>query len=392
MPDPVLHVSNGQISGGPAADGRTIIEFRNITKRFGPVVAVDYVSLTIREGEFFALLGPSGCGKTTLLRMLAGFETPSSGQILIDGQDVTKVPPNKRPVNMVFQSYAVFPHLSVLKNIEYGLKMEGVPAAERRERAEAALSLVQLEGYGDRMPDQLSGGQRQRVALARAIVKRPRVLLLDEPLSALDAKLREELRFEMSALQDRLGITFVMVTHDQDEALALATRCAVMNKGSLMQVATPADLYEFPASRLVADFIGSVNLFEGRVEVDESDHAVIDLPEIGVKAWLDHGTGASGTVQIWLALRPEKVELHKRANGEGPPTMEGTPPGHNVVKGRIMDIAYLGSESVYDVKLDGGKRVRVIRPNLTRWDQEDFSWDEDVWLGWHAEGAHVLLA
>jgi spermidine/putrescine transport system ATP-binding protein len=248
-----------------------------------------------------------------------------------------------------------------------------------------------MEGLGDRMPDQLSGGQRQRVALARAIVKRPRVLLLDEPLSALDAKLREELRFELSALQDRLGITFVMVTHDQDEALALATRCAVMDKGSLIQVATPADLYEFPASRLVAGFIGSVNLFEGRVIEDESDHAIIDLPEIGVKAWLDRGTGAPETLQLWLALRPEKVELHKRTDALGPPDMEGTPSGYNVVKGTIMDIAYLGSESVYDVRLEGGKRVRVIRPNLTRWDQEDFSWDEDVWLGWHAEGAHVLL-
>lgn len=374
-----------------APQPRTIIEFRNITKRFGPITAVDTVSLSVSEGEFFALLGPSGCGKTTLLRMLAGLETPTSGQILIDGQDVTRVPPNKRPVNMVFQSYAVFPHLSVLRNIEYGLKMEGVLPAERRDRAEAALALVQMEGLGDRMPDQLSGGQRQRVALARAIVKRPRVLLLDEPLSALDAKLREELRFELSALQDRLGITFVMVTHDQDEALALATRCAVMDKGSLIQVATPADLYEFPASRLVAGFIGSVNLFEGRVIEDESDHAIIDLPEIGVKAWLDRGTGAPETLQLWLALRPEKVELHKRTDALGPPDMEGTPPGYNVVKGTIMDIAYLGSESVYDVRLEGGKRVRVIRPNLTRWDQEDFSWDEDVWLGWHAEGAHVLL-
>ena len=370
---------------------RTIIEFRNITKRFGPVTAVDDVSLSITEGEFFALLGPSGCGKTTLLRMLAGLEVPTTGQILIDGQDVTRVPPNKRPVNMVFQSYAVFPHLSVLGNIEYGLRMEGVPSGERRERAEAALALVQLGGYGDRMPDQLSGGQRQRVALARAIVKRPRVLLLDEPLSALDAKLREELRFELSALQDQLGITFVMVTHDQDEALALATRCAVMNKGSLMQVATPADLYEFPASRLVAHFIGSVNLFEGRVIEDENDHAIIDLTELGVKAWLDHGTGASETLQLWLALRPEKVELHKRDAEHGPPDMEGTPPGYNVVKGTIMDIAYLGSESVYDVRLESGQRVRVIRPNLTRWDQEDFTRDEDVWLGWHAEAAHLLL-
>lgn len=366
-----------------------IIEFRNITKRFGPVTAVDNISLTIDEGEFFALLGPSGCGKTTLLRMLAGFELPTSGQVLIDGQDVSLDPPNRRPVNMVFQNYAVFPHLSVLNNIEYGLKMDRVPAAERRERAEAALEQVQLGGYGSRMPDQLSGGQRQRVALARAIVKRPRVLLLDEPLSALDAKLREELRFELSALQDRIGITFVMVTHDQDEALALATRCAVMHKGQLLQVATPADLYEFPSSRLVADFIGSVNLFEGRVVEEEADHAVIELPELGARAWLDHGAGSSETAGIWVAVRPEKMELHKLA--AGPPTMEGTPAGYNVVRGTIVDIAYLGSESVYDIRLEGGKRARVIRPNLTRWDQEDFSWDEEIWLGWHAEAAHILL-
>jgi spermidine/putrescine transport system ATP-binding protein len=368
-----------------------IIEVRAVTKRFGPVVAVDNVSLSIHEGEFFALLGPSGCGKTTLLRMLAGFETPTRGEILIDGRDYTATPPNRRPVNMVFQSYAVFPHMSVGRNIDYGLRMDGVPAAERQARTREALSLVQLDGYADRMPDQLSGGQRQRVALARAIVKRPRVLLLDEPLSALDAKLREELRFEMSALKDRLGITFVMVTHDQDEALAMATRCGVMHKGSIVQVASPSDLYEFPSSRLVAEFIGSVNLFEGRVLEDESDHAVIDLAEVGVKAWLDHGTGASETLRIWLAVRPEKMELHKRSNGEPPPVLEGTPAGFNVLPGRIRDVAYLGSESIFDVCLESGKRVRVIRPNLTRWDQEDFTWDEDVWLGWHAEAAHVLL-
>ncbi len=371
---------------------RPIIEIENVSRSFGAVVAVDQVSLSIAEGEFFALLGPSGCGKTTLLRMLAGFETPTSGRILIDGADVTRQPPNRRPVNMVFQNHAVFPHMNVLANIEYGLKMEGIGAAERRQRAEDALALVQMPGLGARMPDQLSGGQRQRVALARAIVKRPRVLLLDEPLSALDAKLREELRFELSALQDRLGITFVMVTHDQDEALALATRCAVMHKGALLQVATPADLYELPASRLVADFIGSVNLFEGRVVEDAGDHAVIELAEAGIRAWLDRRTGLSATAPMWLALRPERVELHKLTADSHPPEMEGTPAGHNVVRGTIMGIAYLGSESVYDVALAGGKRVRVIRPNLTRWDQEDFTFDEEVWLGWHAEAAHMLLA
>ncbi len=371
---------------------KTIIRFENVTKAFGQVIAVDGVTLSIEEGEFFALLGPSGCGKTTLLRMLAGFEAPSAGRILIDGQDISRTPPNRRPVNMVFQSYAVFPHMSVAQNVGYGLRVDGVAAAERARRVEEALALVKLEGYGARKPDQLSGGQRQRVALARALVKRPRVLLLDEPLSALDAKLREAMRSELAQLQEKVGITFLFVTHDQDEALAMATRCAVMNRGLLQQVATPSDLYEYPNSRFVADFIGSVNLFEGRLVVDEPDHAVVEAPDLPTRVFLDHGVTGAHESTVWVALRPEKIELHKRGEGRSPPALEDTPEGHNQVAGVIRQIAYLGSESVYEVELEGGRFVRALRSNLTRRDQEDFTWDEPVWLAWHACSPAILLS
>ncbi len=374
-----------------------IIRLEAVTKRFGEVTAVDNVDLEVREGEFFALLGPSGCGKTTLLRMLAGFETPSEGRILIDGADVAQLPANKRPINMVFQSYAVFPHMNVTDNVGYGLKIDGVGDDERAKRVADALDLVKLTGLGERKPDQLSGGQRQRVALARALVKRPRVLLLDEPLSALDAKLRDQMRGELTRLQEKVGITFIMVTHDQDEALAISTRCAVMDRGRLAQVATPADLYEFPNSRFVADFVGSVNMFEGALEKDEPNEALVRVPELGAPVYLDRGvSGAKGSTAkgstVWVALRPEKIEMHKRSGDTAPLKMEDAPAGANVVSGIVRDIIYLGSETNYEVEIEGGRRVKTFRSNLTRHDQEDFTWDEPVWLSWRACSPAVLLS
>jgi spermidine/putrescine transport system ATP-binding protein len=368
---------------------KPIISFRNISKRWGSTVAVDNVSLDIEPGEFFALLGPSGCGKTTLLRMLAGLEVPTEGQVLIDGQDMGDIPPNKRAVNMVFQSYAVFPHMTVADNVAYGLKVDGVPQPERDRRVKEALDLVQLGHLAARKPDQLSGGQRQRVALARALVKKPKVLLLDEPLSALDAKLREAMRFELSQLQQKVGITFIMVTHDQTEALAIACRVAVMNKGSIAQLGTPSDLYEFPASRFVADFIGSVNMFEGKLIDDKPDEAIVACPELDpYHVQVPHGVPGKEESSVWVAIRPEKMNLHK--DSEAPPSVPECPAAHNVAKGDIKDISYLGDISIYHVLLANGRLIRVSRSNRSRWDQDHFGFGEKVWVSWAGSSPIVL--
>ena len=358
-----------------------LIRFENVTKRFGRFAAVDNVSLDIAAGEFFALLGPSGCGKTTLLRMLAGLEPLSEGRILIDGIDMAGTPPNRRPVNMVFQSYAVFPHMTVADNVAYGLKIDKVPRAQRETRVAEALDLVKLGDFAQRRPDQLSGGQRQRVALARALVKRPKVLLLDEPLSALDAKLRDAMRGELAAIQREVGVTFVMVTHDQDEALAMASRCALMNLGTLQQVASPGDLYEHPANRFVADFIGSINLFEGTLAPDNTfATAALDTPVL-----IDPGATAG---PAWIGIRPEKIVMTPASAPR--PTGPAARPAANVTRGTIVTSAYLGATTQYDVRTGSGTLIKVTAPNGTRTTSPALPVGTAVWLHWAPDAPVVL--
>jgi putrescine transport system ATP-binding protein len=361
---------------------KPFLEIKGITKKFGDFVAVDRINLKIQKNEIFCLLGGSGCGKTTLLRIIAGLETPTEGRVLIDGVDVTDIPPYERPMNMMFQSYAIFPHMSVEKNIAYGLKRDGLPKAEIKTRVKDILELVQMSQFGKRKPHQLSGGQQQRVALARALVKRPKVLLLDEPLAALDKKLREKTQFELIDIQYKLGITFVVVTHDQEEAMTLSTRIAVMNEGKFVQIGTPNDIYEYPQSRFTANFIGSINIFEGVVQKDRPDSHVIRCEDDGLDLLIDHDTAIHVGESIGVAVRPEKIHVSR---------VVPTDHHFNTVRGKVLDFGYLGNLSVYNVELDSGKIVKASAPNRNRISKHQVEWNDIVYLSWEAANSVVLL-
>jgi putrescine transport system ATP-binding protein len=356
------------------------IEFRNVTKTFGDFTAVDNLSLKIYEREFFALLGGSGCGKTTMMRMLAGFETPNAGEIFLDGQNLAGVPPYKRPVNMMFQSYALFPHMSVEANVAFGLKQEGMPKDQIAARVEEMLKLVKLQDFAKRKPHQLSGGQRQRVALARSLAKKPKVLLLDEPLGALDRKLREETQFELTDLQYELGMTFLIVTHDQEEAMTMADRIAVMDRGRIIQIATPAEIYELPNSRFVADFIGDINLMECKVTAKEGDICRMTSVEFGCEIAVMHPVEAGIGETVWFAIRPEKVRI----------SFDEPASKVNAVTGEVWDIAYLGDVSIYHTHIANEQTVRATVANRSRVVERPVGWDDKVWLSWDADAGIVL--
>ncbi len=376
-------------SGAVAApgDGAPFLQIKRIIKKFDDVFAVDEVSLDIAQGEIFALLGSSGCGKSTLLRMLAGFEAPTSGQILLAGQDIVGLAPYERPINMMFQSYALFPHLTVWDNIAFGLKRDGLPKQEIEARVTQMLDLVQLKAYAKRKPHQLSGGQQQRVALARSLAKRPKLLLLDEPLGALDAKLRERTQLELVDIIEKVGVTCVMVTHDQEEAMTMATRIGVMSEGKILQIGKPAEIYETPNCRFVADFIGSVNLFKGTVEVDQPDHVIIATPEC--KHYVSHGITGTANMAVHVAIRPEKMEIQ-----QGPPADSERESlaevGFNQAEGVIEDLAYLGSLTTFHVRLTSGTKVKVTRTNAARHNATQLTWGDKVVVWWCGSDVVVL--
>jgi putrescine transport system ATP-binding protein len=358
-----------------------LVQIREVSKQFDGVTAVDRVSLDILRRELFAILGSSGCGKTTLLRLLAGFEQPTSGRILIDGVDMTDVPPYERPVNLMFQSYALFPHMTVAQNVAYGLKKEHVPAPKIRERVAEMLALVKLEALASRKPEKLSGGEKQRVALARALVKRPKLLLLDEPMAALDKKLRQHTQFELASLQYQLGTTFVVVTHDQSEAMTLANRIAVMAEGRIVQVGPPGEVYEFPANRYVASFVGNINLFDGRVTGGEAGRLSLHCEGLGADLSVISDVVMSAGSVACIAVRPEKITISRQA----PETKD-----RNVVKGTVWDLAYFGDQSLYRVRLKTGAEMQVSAQNLRRSAKLTVEWDDEVYLSWEIASTILL--
>jgi putrescine transport system ATP-binding protein len=364
----------------PAA--KPYLRIVDVVKAFGDTRAVDGVSIDIYRGEFFALLGPSGCGKTTLLRMLAGFETPTSGRIELEGQNLTEVPPYERPVNMMFQSYALFPHMTVEKNIAFGLEMDRMPKGEIAARVDEMLTLTKLGKFAKRKPHQLSGGQRQRVALARALAKKPKLLLLDEPLGALDKKLREETQFELINIQEGLGLTFVIVTHDQEEAMTVATRLAVMREGRIAQLGEPREVYDAPSSRYVAEFIGDVNVFEGRVADAAAGLIAVDAASAPISA--GRALSVPSGAPIGVALRPEKLVIERRD--------DASPLGENYVDGVVEDIAYMGDISIYRVRLPGGALVKATRTNRVRLQSQTIVWEDPVRLSWDRQAVVPLTA
>lgn len=371
-----------KIAASPAADVQPFLLIQDLVKEFDGARAVDSVSVTINKGEIFALLGSSGCGKSTLLRMLGGFETPTSGKIVLGGLDLASVPPYQRSINMMFQSYALFPHLNVWDNIAFGLRRDHMPKDQIAEQVEKMLNLVQLKNYAKRKPHQLSGGQQQRVALARSLAKRPQLLLLDEPLGALDKKLREQTQLELVNIIEQVGVTCVMVTHDQEEAMTMASRIAVMSEGKILQIGKPGDIYETPNCRFVADFIGSVNMFQGKVTVDEPDHVIITSPEC--RHYVGHGISGTVGMAISVGIRPEKITISPIAPPGEPATQT------NCVCGELVDWAYLGSTTVYHLKLASGMLIKAAVPNRQRHTEYQPKFKELVYASWSQDDIIVL--
>ncbi|MBK5053127.1 ABC transporter ATP-binding protein [Paraburkholderia domus] len=367
-------------SGSVSGNRDAFVRIENVVKNFGDSVAVDDVSLTIARNELFALLGSSGCGKSTLLRMLAGLESATSGRIFVDGEDLASLPPYRRPVNMMFQSYALFPHMSVEANVAFGLKQEGTPRNEIRERVADALELVQMSGYAQRKPHQLSGGQQQRVALARSLVKRPKLLLLDEPMSALDKKIRRQTQLELVNIIDRVGVTCVMVTHDQEEAMTMASRLAVMSEGRIVQIGSPSEVYEYPNSRFCAGFIGSTNLFDGTVIEDEPDYIVVESEELESRLYISHGVTGPIGMAVGISVRPERVSVsHAKPEAQ-----------YNWARGVVTDIAYMGSYSLYHVRLPGGKTVVSNLDSASLMKEDAPAWNDEVFLSWSPASGVVV--